>query len=307
MKSAPLGLAGHVLASADAKVQGVLAGRLDPLFAAEPVRLGLDGRPRREHPFDRRGVGALEGEAVVDDGAGGGLGHFLFSFSGWCRFGGEVVPEAVEATLPSPAPLGDPVLDGVEALHVEPTGADPADLLGTDDPRGLEDMQVLQDRGQRHRHGRRQLADGGRSAVEELDDAAPGRVGERMEHRLLGLQLLKHALKYLDRRRNVKRTDHRKAMTATGSVTRRSAVRVDYRSRTRRSPRSTSCISDCGVVPILSVRSVLFTVTSAVMFTTESRGSPVAEAGRNVFPGMVASAVFEVMTAASTVARRLAL
>ncbi len=62
-----------------------------------------------------------------------------------------------------------------------------------------------------------------------------------------------------------------------------------------------------GTSPIRAARSVLFSVTSAVTFTTESRGSPVATAGRNTLPGIAAKAVFDVITALSTVARRLAL
>ena len=51
-----------------------------------------------------------------------------------------------------------------------------------------------------------------------------------------------------------------------------------------------------------SARSTLFTVTSAVTFTTESRGSPLTAAGRNTLPGMAASDVFELMAATTTVA-----
>jgi hypothetical protein len=45
----------------------------------------------------------------------------------------------------------------------------------------------------------------------------------------------------------------------------------------------------------------------AVALTTESRANPVTAAGRKTLPGMVANAVFDVMTAAMTVANRLAL
>jgi hypothetical protein len=81
----------------------------------------------------------------------------------------------------------------------------------------------------------------------------------------------------------------------------------DQRSSTRRSPRSTSCIRLGGISPTRSVRSILFSVIIAVTLTTESRGSLVAVAGKNTLPGIVARAVLEVITAASTVARRLAL
>ena len=49
------------------------------------------------------------------------------------------------------------------------------------------------------------------------------------------------------------------------------------------------------------------TMTSAVTLTTESRGGPVAAAGKTTLPGIAASAVFDVTTAAGVVARRLAL
>ena len=59
--------------------------------------------------------------------------------------------------------------------------------------------------------------------------------------------------------------------------------------------------------PARSVRSALFNVTIAVTLMTESRGNPAVTAGRNTLPGMLASAVLDVTTAARTVARRLAL
>jgi hypothetical protein len=43
------------------------------------------------------------------------------------------------------------------------------------------------------------------------------------------------------------------------------------------------------------------------MLTTESRGRPVAAAGMKTLPGIVASLVFEVITAATMVLSRLAL
>jgi hypothetical protein len=45
----------------------------------------------------------------------------------------------------------------------------------------------------------------------------------------------------------------------------------------------------------------------AVTLTTESRGSPDAPEGTKTLPGMAASAVLDVMTAATVVFRRLAL
>lgn len=93
----------------------------------------------------------------------------------------------------------------------------------------------------------------------------------------------------------------------TDAATSHDPHRRCHKSRTSRSPRSISRMSESGVVPIQSVMSVLFNVTRAATFTTESRGSPVTAAGRNVLAGIVASAVFEVMTATRTVANRLSL
>jgi hypothetical protein len=62
-----------------------------------------------------------------------------------------------------------------------------------------------------------------------------------------------------------------------------------------------------GTWPTRSVRFVLLSVATAVTFTTESRGRPVTAAGRNTLPSIAASDVFDVMTAASTVASRLPL
>ena len=82
---------------------------------------------------------------------------------------------------------------------------------------------------------------------------------------------------------------------------------IGQSAKTRRSPRSTSCIRLAGTRPTGSLRSDLLSVTSAVTLTTESRGRPVTSAGRKTLPGIAASAVLEVITAESTVASRLAL
>ena len=57
----------------------------------------------------------------------------------------------------------------------------------------------------------------------------------------------------------------------------------------------------------LPLRSNLLSVTSAVKFATESRGRPVAVEGKNTLRGIVAKAVFEVITATNTVDNRLSL
>src|ERR1700730_223787 len=79
------------------------------------------------------------------------------------------------------------------------------------------------------------------------------------------------------------------------------------RPSTRRSPRLTSFMRDSGRWPAGDSRSVLLRVTRAVTLTTESLGRPETAAGTKTLPGMAASAVFEVMTAAMVVFSRLAL
>lgn len=78
-------------------------------------------------------------------------------------------------------------------------------------------------------------------------------------------------------------------------------------SRTLRSPTSTLRRRSDGKRPTGPPRSTLSTVTRAVTLTTESRGSPEAEAGTKTLPGMAASLVFDVMTATRAVASRLLL
>src|SRR5437879_3581372 len=68
---------------------------------------------------------------------------------------------------------------------------------------------------------------------------------------------------------------------ATHLATSYRTPRGHQRPRMRRSPPSTSCIKLGDTSPIRSVRSVLFSVTTVVTLTTESRGSPVVMAGKN--------------------------
>jgi hypothetical protein len=77
--------------------------------------------------------------------------------------------------------------------------------------------------------------------------------------------------------------------------------------RTRRNPRSTSLMRADGRCPVSASRSALSRVTRAVTLTTESLGRPDEVAGRKTLPGMAASPVLEVMTAARVVLSLLAL
>src|SRR5699024_12760526 len=62
-----------------------------------------------------------------------------------------------------------------------------------------------------------------------------------------------------------------------------------------------------GSCPAISDRSDLLSVARAITLTTESLGNPVVSAGRNTVPGMTARPVLDVISAVSTVTRRLSL
>jgi hypothetical protein len=107
-----------------------------------------------------------------------GFGHLL-------RLGGrENVAQPIEAAFPHPASVRDPLLHGIEAADLETTGPDAADLFGHDDAAVFQDLEVLNDPRERHRHGSGQGANAGRTAAQALDDLPPGWIGERMEQQV---------------------------------------------------------------------------------------------------------------------------
>src|SRR3954468_8115326 len=107
---------------------------------------------------------------------------------------GEIVAQAIQPALPGRAPGTDPLLDRLQRGRLEPAGPHAGDLLPADEPAGLEHLEVLDHRRQRHRQRARELADRGRSVAQPLDDDPPARIGQRLED-AIGL-ILKHPPKY---------------------------------------------------------------------------------------------------------------
>lgn len=112
--------------------------------------------------------------------------------------------KAIKAPLPEGAASDDPALGLQQALAIELAGAHPPDLAGGDDPAVLQDLEVLDHRGQAHRQRPRQLRDGGGPAAKLLDERPASAVGEGPED-AVNVGLLKHMLKYCGASRKVKR------------------------------------------------------------------------------------------------------
>ena len=64
--------------------------------------------------------------------------------------------------------------------------------------RTVAELEMLDDRRQRHGERLRKLAHRGRPAAKSLDHGPPARIGERLKHRIEGVLMLKHILKYQD-------------------------------------------------------------------------------------------------------------
>jgi hypothetical protein len=113
----------------------------------------------------------------------------------WIGIGqlGEEIAEAIEATLPSGAALGDPVFGGAQRVGSEAEGADAADLLGVDDAAGLEHLEVLDDSGEGHGQRRGELGDGRWAATEAIDERATGGIGESLEDAIEGWRVGGHS------------------------------------------------------------------------------------------------------------------
>src|SRR5215211_5886261 len=102
----------------------------------------------------------------------------------------DVAVEPVEPPFPHAKRL-DPLPSFVEAFWAERALPDPAHLLGRQQSRLLEDAHVFQDRGKGDPEGSCQLADRRRARGDELQDAAAGRVGQRVE-RPVERRILRH-------------------------------------------------------------------------------------------------------------------
>ncbi len=233
-----------------------------PLVGAdEPADLGLLRGPRREHPLGRRVVGALQDERGVGDG----VGHRMLPWSGWAWSGwawsgwvgpgsatldggglgrvgvlGQVVAEGVEPALPRAAALGDPPLGGAQRGRGDLAGAHPAHLLGAHQAARLQHLHVLDDGGERHREGPGQLADRGRSPAEPLDHQAPAGVGQRLEHPVERIRLVKHVLECTSE--SSERSSHDLTVLLPAPV--RSPAASGRNGRTARCPRRYGVVTD---------------------------------------------------------------
>src|SRR6185369_7770574 len=140
--------AGGHLAAADPEVE------LVPETGTWREPAGLGGRfgPGREDPGGRHRVAPLEGEGGVRDVVVHVLTALLavVGVLAVCAVAGEVVAEPVEPGFPGGALSRDPGLRRPERVRLDAAGPHPAGLLGPDQAAGLEYLQVLQHRGQRH-------------------------------------------------------------------------------------------------------------------------------------------------------------
>ncbi len=101
--------------------------------------------------------------------------------------GAQVRIQLVEAVVPHPAVLIDPVQGAVECLRLEVAGPELRILAARDEPAALEHLEVFGHRGQRHVEGGSQLVDRGVAPGQAAHDGAPGRVGQRGEGRIEAL------------------------------------------------------------------------------------------------------------------------
>jgi hypothetical protein len=108
----------------------------------------------------------------------------LFARTGWLSLVfvlGEHVGQAVEATLPESAALGEPPFREAQAARVQATGPHAADLLGSYDAALFEDLEVLYDRGQGDAERLRQIADRHGSTAQSLDQGTTSGLGQGVE------------------------------------------------------------------------------------------------------------------------------
>src|SRR3954453_16946435 len=94
-------------------------------------------------------------------------------------FFSQYVPEPVEAALPQPTALGDPLCGDVEPGGLDTTGSHAADFLAADDTTLLKDLEVLNDRRQADAERLRQGTDRRRSLAQLLDELPARRIPQR--------------------------------------------------------------------------------------------------------------------------------
>jgi len=89
--------------------------------------------------------------------------------------------QAIQPRVPEFLVALEPFERGFHRAGLELAGHDAADLFAFDEPRILENGQMLDDAGQRHADRRGQLADRALALTEPDQDRAPRRIGERAE------------------------------------------------------------------------------------------------------------------------------
>ena len=104
--------------------------------------------------------------------------------------------QSVEAPLPCDSTGEYPVLDGLEPLCVEATPAHAALLLPRHEVRPREKLEVLLNRGERHRQRRREIGHARRGLGQPIDDGASSWIRQRTECGVeRGRLMIKHLLK----------------------------------------------------------------------------------------------------------------
>jgi hypothetical protein len=114
----------------------------------------------------------------------------------------KVTPEGVEAVFPECRVARDPVLSRSEGAGNEAKVPGPSLFPGRDEPRVLEDADMLRNGGKRHRKRPRELSDGLLGASEPREDRAPARVGQSRE-RCVEAGTVNHMVKYSSARASV--------------------------------------------------------------------------------------------------------
>jgi hypothetical protein len=102
------------------------------------------------------------------------------------------VPQAIEALLPPDFAIVDPALGCAEPIELEVTRSDAAHLLRADDPRGLQQLDVLDHGSERHGERGGELAYRRRSPAQPLQHGATCRVREGVKHAIEGDVTIQH-------------------------------------------------------------------------------------------------------------------
>lgn len=109
---------------------------------------------------------------------------------------GEVTIESVESALPELAVARDPGGSFGQRRGLEAAATHPPVLLGLDEAGPLEDVDVLEDRRQRHGERPRELAHGGLGLREPDQDGPARRVGQSPERGVEPALIVNHQVKY---------------------------------------------------------------------------------------------------------------